>query len=210
MKKLTLMGMLLIGMFLLVASAPFGYGQIEEWVARYDGPGYSRDYASAQDKPATADNIMKEALQRASKENKNVFLMFHASWCGWCKKMDAALMDEVCKDSFDKNYVIIHMVVKESQNKKHLENPGAAEFLAKYNGDKSGIPFWLIFDKKGKLLADSFMRPEGVGLDQPGSNIGCPGLDNEVAAFIDILKASSSMTEKELAIISERFKKNRN
>jgi len=166
--------------------------------------------AFAQDTPASADDIMKDALKKASMENKSVLLMFHASWCGWCKKMDASLKDESCKDFFDKNYVIIHMVVKESKDKKHLENPGAEEFLAKYKGDKSGIPFWLIFDKNGTLMADSFIRPEGVGMDQAGSNIGCPAQDDEVAEFIAKLKTTSSPTADEEAAISERFKKNRN
>lgn len=166
--------------------------------------------AYAQDTPPSADDIMKEALKKASAENKSVFLMFHASWCGWCKKMDASLNDETCKDFFDSNYVIIHMVVKESKDNKHLENPGAEEFLVKHKGDKSGIPFWLIFDKKGTLMADSFIRAEGVGMDQAGSNIGCPAQDDEVAEFIAKLKTTSSPTKEEEAAITERFKKNRN
>ncbi len=47
MKKSSFIGMLLIGVFLFAVSAPFGYGQIEEWVARYNGPANSGDYAFA-------------------------------------------------------------------------------------------------------------------------------------------------------------------
>jgi thioredoxin-related protein len=39
--------------------------------------------AHAQDK-LTAEAIMKQACEEAAKEKKNVFLLFHASWCGWC------------------------------------------------------------------------------------------------------------------------------
>lgn len=166
--------------------------------------------AFAQETPRSADEIMNEAIANATAENKSIFLMFHASWCGWCKKMDASMKDETCKDFFDKNYVIIHMVVKESAANKHLENPGAAELLAKHKGDKSGIPFWLIFDNKGELLADSFIRPEGTGMDQAGSNIGCPAKEDEIAAFITKLKTTSSPTKEEEAAITERFKKNSN
>ena len=45
----------------------------------------------AQPSPEPADAILKSACQEAAKENKNVFIMFHASWCGWCRKMEASL-----------------------------------------------------------------------------------------------------------------------
>ena len=163
----------------------------------------------AHEKPASADEIMSEAIKTAQKDSKSIFLMFHASWCGWCKKMDASIKDELCVDYFNDNFVIIHMVVKEGEAKKHLMNPGAEEFLAKYNGDKSGIPFWLIFDQKGKLVTDSFIRKEGVGLDQPGANIGCPAQDNEVAEFIAKLEMVAPATEEQAKKITERFVQNR-
>ena len=122
--------------------------------------------------------------------------------------MEASLKDETTRDFFDSNYVIAFMDVKESPDKKNLENPGAEEFLAKYHGDKSGIPFWLIFDKNGELMADSFIRADGVGMDQPGSNIGCPAQDDEITAFIDKLKTTSSPTKEEENAIMERFRKN--
>ena len=85
------------------------------------------------------------------------------------------------------------------------ENPGADELLAKYNGDKAGIPFWLIFDRKGKLIADSFKTPGDLR-----SNIGCPAQDEEIAAFISKLKLAAKMSEAEENSILERFKQNRN
>lgn len=163
----------------------------------------------AQEKPATADEIMSSAISEASEADKNILLMFHASWCGWCKKMDASIVDESCRDYFDNNFVVTHMVVKESPDKKHLENPGADEFLARYHGDRSGIPFWLIFNGKGELIADSFIRADGVGPDQPGSNIGCPAQDEEVAIFIEKLKMAAPMSDSEAEKISARFKMNR-
>jgi hypothetical protein len=78
----------------------------------------------------------------------------------------------------------------------------------KYNGDNQGIPFWLIFDKNGNLLADSQMRPAGSSIDARGVNVGCPASEKEVAEFTDILKKTSRLKKSELETIARRFRKN--
>ncbi len=157
----------------------------------------------------SADEIMQEAMQQAAKEKKNVLIIFHASWCGWCHKMDSSINDKSCKRFFDDNYVIRHLVVLESPNKKNLENQGAIEMLRKYGGGES-IPYWLIFDKDGNLLADSQSRPEGARLEAKGDNVGCPASEKEVAYFIDILKKTSRITKTEQSVIEKRFRQNEN
>ena len=82
--------------------------------------------------PETTDTILQKAYTKAKVENKNVFVIFHASWCGWCKRLDASLNDVTTKKYFDENFVITHLVVQESKEKKNLENPGADVFLEKY------------------------------------------------------------------------------
>jgi hypothetical protein len=162
----------------------------------------------AQHGPLTADEIMQEAMQQAAKEKKNIFIIFHASWCGWCHKMDSSMDEESCRKFFDDNYVIRHLVVDESRDKKNLENPGANEFRAKYNGDNQGIPFWLIFDKNGVLIADSQMRPAGAGLDTRGANLGCPATEQDVTQFVEILKKTAHPTKSQLRAIEKRFRMN--
>lgn len=145
----------------------------------------------------SSEEILMKATEKAKNENKHVFIMFHASWCGWCKKMDKSMNDPACKDLFDKNYVIEHLVVKESDSNKHLENPGAEDLLKRYKGDKSGIPFWLIFDDEGTFVEDSF--------DSKGNNLGCPATKEEVALFLDKLRKTSSLTQSDLDIIAKVF-----
>ncbi len=157
--------------------------------------------------PESAETILKNACTEAAKENKNVFIMFHASWCGWCHKMDKSMNDETCKKFFNDNFVIRHLVVDESADKKNLENPGADELRKKYYGDGQGIPFWLVFDKDGKLLADSKMRAEGAG-PETGENTGCPASANEVEHFISVLKKTTNLNSVQLVIISNRFRQN--
>jgi thiol-disulfide isomerase/thioredoxin len=163
----------------------------------------------AQTKVLPAKEVLDKAYTQAKKENKNVILIFHASWCIWCKKMDASMQDAKCKKYFDDNYVTIHLTVAESPEKKNLENPGGDKVLIKYHGDKAGLPFWVILNKDGQLLGDSFVRKAGVSKNEAGENIGCPASEPEVAAFINLLKASSSLSDEALKIIAARFKENK-
>jgi thioredoxin-related protein len=163
--------------------------------------------AYAQEKTISAEIIIKEACSQAAKEGKNVFILFHASWCGWCHKMDTAMNDAKVRDMFTSNYIIRHIVVHEFEDKKKLENPGAEMLLKKYKGDGQGIPYWIIFDKDGKWLADSKIRPQQGGLDS-GVNTGCPANEEEVAHFIEVLRKTSLLNTGQLAIIEKRFREN--
>jgi thioredoxin-related protein len=151
----------------------------------------------AQSPPPSAEAVLKEATQLAAKQNKKVFIIFHASWCGWCHRMDSIMNNAACKKLFDNNFVVRHLTVKESDKFKHLENPGGSEMLAKYHGGDKGIPFWLIFDSKGKLVADCLMGS--------GENTGCPATKEEVDHFIKVLKQTTSLNDQQLAIIETNF-----
>jgi thioredoxin-related protein len=154
--------------------------------------------------PLSANDIMAEAFAKAKKENKNVFVKFSASWCGWCKKMDGAMNDTACKKLFDDNFVIVKLIVDEADNNKNLENPGADLIRIKYGGEKSaGLPFWFVLDSKGKLLTDCYVYE-----NNKKSSIGCPATAEEVKAFIEVLKKTTALSNQQLQIISERFRKN--
>ncbi|MCX6225058.1 MAG: thioredoxin family protein [Bacteroidia bacterium] len=162
--------------------------------------------AFAQEQVLPAAKIMDDAYALASKENKKVFVIFHASWCSWCKRMDSIMNMPELKPLFDKNFVIKHLVVQEVPNKKNLENPGAQEFMVKHNGDKQGIPFWLIFNAKGKLLGDSRMPATDKKTGKKiKANTGCPADPGEVDYFVKLLKKTTSLTDTELAIIAKKF-----
>jgi thioredoxin-related protein len=158
--------------------------------------------ASAQTQMAvpTADEILQPAYAKAAAENKNVLVIFHASWCGWCRKMDTALQDAAVKPLMDKSYEVVHLTVYESPNNKHLENKGALSFLTKHGGAEQGLPYWYILNKEGKVLSDS--------KDEAGQNTGCPATEAEVAYFTREIKKTSSLSDNEVAVIKKRFRQN--
>ena len=161
---------------------------------------------NAQIQSKSAEVVLSSACKQAAAENKKVFVIFHASWCKWCHKLDTAMSDASCKKLFDDNYVICHLTVWESKENLALENPGALELLKKYGGsEQGGIPFWLIFDDNGKLIGDSKIRPEGALPGEPWPTIGYPASTAEMAAFKQVLRATSKLTDVQLDIIGERL-----
>lgn len=154
----------------------------------------------AQESPQPADVILQNATAKAVKENKKVLVIFHASWCGWCRKMDTALNDVAVKDFFQRNFVIEHLTIHETAGKKHLENPGAEELNKKWGGGEQGLPYWVILDSRGDVLADS--------RDVSGDNVGCPASKAEVDHFIAVLKKTTSINDTEVAAVEQRFRRN--
>jgi len=154
---------------------------------------------NAQARPAS--EVLAAARQQAARENKKVLVIFHASWCVWCRKMDSSLADRSISAFFNRNYVITHLTIMESADKKNLENPGAMEIYTSQGGnDAQGIPFWIIYDKDGNVLADSQVSP--------GKNSGCPATKEEVQHLVEVLRRTSDMTPAQLALVEARFRKN--
>jgi thiol-disulfide isomerase/thioredoxin len=166
-------------------------------------------YVIGQSKALPAEMIVKEALADATNTHKNVFIIFHASWCGWCHKMDNAMNDEKLKPFFDNNYVVVHLIVDESKDKKELENPGAGELRKKYHGGQQGLPYWFILDAKGNFLADSRLKPDHAAVTIKAANVGCPASNEEVNYFVKVIKKTSSLNKEQLTLIQERFLKNK-
>jgi thioredoxin-related protein len=135
--------------------------------------------------PAPAKEILDAALKEASTSKKSVFLVFHATWCSWCKRLDAVLNEPEVKRIMDDNYVIVHLdVMERGPMVQTAENPGGRDILKNMGGAESGLPFYVILDGTGKKLIDSDIMPGK-------SNIGFPGSPEEIAAFEQLLKQTA-------------------
>lgn len=146
----------------------------------------------------SAKQIVSKASIRATAENKNIFLTYSASWCGWCKKMAAQINDKKCVALFNREYVFATLVVNETKKNKSLETPGGFEFLTEHKGQNAGLPFWVVLDKKGNLIENSF--------DPKAQNLGCPVSESELDYFTEKLKKTSNLKENEIKIIIDVFK----
>ena len=121
-------------------------------------------------KPAPADKMMADAQKLAGAAKKNVLVVFHASWCGWCKRLDkVVLSDPDMSKLVDAQYEVVHLDVQESPEQKILENPGGGDLMTRLGGAKSGLPFYAVLTPKGDKIADSNVMPNNQNIGYPGS-----------------------------------------
>ena len=150
-------------------------------------------------KPVSAESILDKAKVESTSSGKNIFLIFHASWCSWCKRLDKAMKSDELKNIFEDNFVIVHLDVMERGTKvDSLENPGGKDVMQKLGGEKSGLPFYVFLDKEEKMLANSNVLNN--------QNIGYPGAADEIEAFVKLVKTNSKkMSDDEAKLMTDYF-----
>lgn len=148
--------------------------------------------------PPSADDLIAEAKAKGTAEKKSIYVHFGASWCGWCKRLDAFLERPDIKPVFEKYFVPVKLVVQESEKNKALENAGADTWLKKVGGPE-GLPFSAFLDSKGTMVVNS-KRPSNDGA--AGGNIGYPAAPEEIDWFVTMMKkAAPKIAEDDLKVI---------
>ena len=135
--------------------------------------------------PAPTKAVMTTAYAKAKSSGKNVLVIFHASWCGWCHRFDDFLKEPTGK-KLTSGLEIVHIDVLENDGPhKGDENPGGLDFMTALGGKDAGLPFMAIVNPKGKMVINS-LDPKNKN-----QNTGYPGEISEIAHFIHMLEVGA-------------------
>ena len=142
--------------------------------------------------PPPAAAVLADAEAAARRDHKNVLVLFHASWCGWCKQMEKTMDRADMKPIFDKNFEIVWLTIMENKDKKSDENPGGMEMLKQLGGnDNGGIPFFAIVNADGKVLSNSMYKEKGKV-----QNTGYPVEPQEISHFMAMMRSDAPHISK--------------
>jgi thiol-disulfide isomerase/thioredoxin len=150
--------------------------------------------------PPTGESVLAAAAKAAKPGKKNILVVFHASWCGWCRKLEAVFSTPAAKEILERHFETAGLTVLERGDKESLENAGAEELLASIAGNDAGLPFTAVLDRKS-LRAIATSNTSG-----PGTNVGFPGKADELDHFVGMLrKGAPRMTAAEAETIRAAF-----
>ena len=163
---------------------------------------------AAQDAaPLDAATVVRQATRRANAGSKNVFVYFHASWCSWCKRLEALFEDPRFKSKFADSYVVASITIREREEKVKLENPGWERVLRRLRqAEEKDVPYYVVLSPKGERLGGSY---RGKDKEIP-NNAGFPQTDEEIAAFLTLIeKTAKAFTAEDRAALKEYLEKTR-
>ncbi len=145
--------------------------------------------------PLDARKVLDDALDRASSQDRRVFLHFGAPWCGWCHRLDDFLARPEIASILERDFIDLKIDVDRMEN--------GQDVLRRFRRDDSGgIPWFVVLDPKGNPIATS---------DGPKGNVGFPVEPHEIAHVLDLLKRTTRRaTPEQLAAIETALKESAN
>ena len=143
-----------------------------------ENPGHDREAVLSflvkhKAEPWNARNLLAEAVKRAEREEKLVFLHFGAPWCGWCHRLEAWLEKPDIKAAFQSHFVDLKVDTDRM--------PEGDALLNEYCKEPEGIPWFVFIDPRSQKVIASSTGPKG--------NVGFPFEDFEIDHFCTMLQA---------------------
>jgi thiol-disulfide isomerase/thioredoxin len=144
-----------------------------------------------------AERMLAEAREQAKTDNKRVFFIASASWCGPCRRLSRFLAEH--KDELERYYVFVKIDISRDEH---------ADALRKrlQQGKHEGVPWYAILDVDGKVLITSNAPKE----DSPSgsSNIGFPSSPEGIEHFLTMIKQTAPhLSQKQINALRKGLEK---
>ena len=124
-----------------------------------------------------AVQMYETALAKAQAEDKRVFFILSASWCGPCRMLSRFLAPH--KAELEKHFVFVKLDISRDDQ--------ADELQEKFKeSQQSGVPWYCILDSRAKVLGTSNLPKPNP--QSGNTNMGFPTLPAEVEHFAGLLK----------------------
>ena len=116
--------------------------------------------SAVAEKPPRAEEILARARTQAAEQQKNIFIMFGASWCEPCHELESFLASAQISPIIAKHFVIARVTVAEEfGGNPKLNNPGGEKLFLKLGGQWGNVPFFALVDAKGGEVIITSRRP---------------------------------------------------
>jgi thiol-disulfide isomerase/thioredoxin len=143
-----------------------------------------------------AKNLLGRLSHRPSNDPRPVFVLFTATWCGACHRLEALLSDPQVSPIFERRFALVKLNVEEGDLHRNLVQSGA-EDLERYLFVHGGLPCYFVLDRTGRVIALSIGEKGGLSIGYPGKE--------DISLFLSILDSSGSpLTPAERKTITGR------
>jgi thiol-disulfide isomerase/thioredoxin len=160
--------------------------------------------AEAADLAAQAE--LRRQITLSADEGKRLFLLFYASWCGYCRLFERFLADPAAAAIINREFrVAPFRALERSDSQKALQLAGADDLFTRFaKTPAQGLPFFVVLNGEGGPVATSVSPASG-------RNIGFPLGKGDLDTFEKILtRAAPRITAAELAILRAAALRQRN
>ncbi|WP_165247875.1 thioredoxin family protein [Paludisphaera soli] len=132
-----------------------------------------------------AEAVVKDALARASAEDKRVLLTFGAPWCGWCHRLEDFLARPEIAEALADDLIVAKVDVDRMTHGHEVMMRHRKEVVG-------GIPWYVVLDGQGKAHGTA---------DTAFGNIGYPIDPKEIDAFVALLEAQKTIEPARIEVV---------